>query len=238
MKNALMFALLGLFALGAFAPLAAGQVDETKAEVPELSAFHKVIFPIWHAAYPKKDYAALRAYAPEVEEKSRSVFAAVLSGILRDKQKKWEDGLAAFKKAVEEYAAFAASGTDEEIWRAAEVLHDGYEKLVRIIRPPLKEVDAFHQELYVVYHRHLPAKNIAAITTASAVLCEKAEAVAGASLPQPYVPRRDAFQNAAAELLQACRDLESACAGGDEEAVRASVERLHSSYQALEKVFE
>lgn len=238
MKKVLTCGLIGLFALVSFALPAVGQSDETKAEVHELSAFHKVIYPIWHAAYPKKDYAALRGFAAEVEEKGRAVFTAELPGILRDKQMKWEEGLAAFKTAVEEYAAFAASGTDEEIWGAAEVLHDRYEKLVRIIRPPLKEVDAFHQELYVVYHRHLPANDVAAIAAASTALCEKAEAVAGATLPQRYAPRREAFQKAVAELLGACRDLESVCGGGDMEAVKASVERLHSSYQALERVFE
>ncbi|OGD28749.1 MAG: hypothetical protein A2Y56_15905, partial [Candidatus Aminicenantes bacterium RBG_13_63_10] len=219
MRKAMAFYLFGLLALGFLPALSAEQVDETKAEVPELSAFHDVIYPIWHTAYPDKDYAALRSFAPEVKDKAQGILSAKLPGILRDKQEKWDAGLAEFKKAVENYSASSDSGTDEDIWKAAEVLHDSYEKLVRIIRPPLKEVDEFHQELYVLYHRHLPGKDIAAIAASAPVLREKAEAVARATLSKRHESRLESFQKAAAGLIQACRELEQACAGADAEAV-------------------
>ncbi|MBM3296920.1 MAG: hypothetical protein FJY83_04900 [Candidatus Aminicenantes bacterium] len=238
MKKTTLFALLIFSVLGSLAARPAEQADETKAVVPELSAFHDIMYPIWHTAYPEKDYAALRGFASEVGDKAGAVFAATLPGILRDKQEKWDQGVAEFKKAVEEYIALSASGADEAVWNAAEVLHDRYEKLVRIVRPPLKEVDAFHQELYVVYHRHLPAKDLAAIGAAAGVLRERAEVVTRATLPKRHEPRLEPFQKAAAELLQACRELETACAGGDPDSVASAVEGLHSKYQALEKVFE
>ena len=141
MRKAMAFYLFGLLALGFLPALSAEQVDETKAEVPELSAFHDVIYPIWHTAYPDKDYAALRSFAPEVKDKAQGILSAKLPGILRDKQEKWDAGLAEFKKAVENYSASSDSGTDEDIWKAAEVLHDSYEKLVCIIRPPPDDRD-------------------------------------------------------------------------------------------------
>jgi hypothetical protein len=238
MKRFAPFAWAGLLALGLLPALSAEQVDEVKATVPELSAFHDVIYPIWHTAYPGKDYAALRGFAAEVRTKAEGIFSAKLPGILRDKQEKWDAGLAEFKAAVESYVALSASGADEALWNAAEVLHDRYEKLVRIIRPPLKEVDEFHQVLYVVYHRHLPGKDAASIKAAAPVLSEKAEAITRATLPKRHESRQEAFHKAAAELLQSCRDLEKRCEGDGWEEISAAVEALHARYQALEKVFE
>lgn len=238
MRKTALFALAGLLALWSLPAQAVEQVDEVKASVPELSAFHDVIYPIWHTAYPDKDYAALRGFAAEVKNKAEAVFSAKLPGILRDKKDKWDAGLAEFKAAVESYVALSASGADEAVWNAAEVLHDRYEKLVRIIRPPLKEVDAFHQVLYVVYHRHLPGKDAASVKSAAPVLREKAEAITRAALPKRHEAKLEAFQKAAAELLQSCRELESRGEGDGWDVISAAVENLHSKYQALEKVFE
>jgi hypothetical protein len=40
----------------------------TESTVPALLDFHEVIYPIWHDAYPAKNYSALRGYAPRVKE--------------------------------------------------------------------------------------------------------------------------------------------------------------------------
>ncbi len=137
--------------------------QETESAVPELAAFHEVIYPIWHTAYPAKDIAMLKSLVPQVNELAGKVFAAKLPGILRDKQAKYDAGLAEFRKSVEAYNA-AAKGTDDKaLLDAAEVMHAKYEMLVRAIRPVLKEMDEFHKALYVVYHKDLPAKDWAAV---------------------------------------------------------------------------
>ena len=69
------------------------QTEETESRVEELSEFHEIIYPIWHTAYPEKDYAALREYVPEVNRLAKNLFDAKLPGILRDKQTKWDDGM-------------------------------------------------------------------------------------------------------------------------------------------------
>ena len=71
---ALIFGLLGV----GFAVLAQMPADETKSEVPELTAFHEVIYPIWHTAYPEKDYQALRSYVPQIHELASKIYAAKL----------------------------------------------------------------------------------------------------------------------------------------------------------------
>jgi hypothetical protein len=213
------------------------QMDETQARVPELEAFHDIIYPIWHTAYPDKDYTALRDYAAEVQSLADKVLEAKLPGILRDKQAKWEAGLAEFKKAVEDYAAAASTGTDEAIWNAAEILHARYEMLVRLIRPVLKEVDDFHRELYVLYHKHLPARDLAAIQATVPALADKAEALKQAVLPKRLESRQEAFRQAVAAVQEAVKALGQVCEGAVQSDIETAVNRLHARYQALEKVF-
>jgi len=211
---------------------------ETESSVPELAAFHDVIYPIWHTAYPEKDYQALKGFVPEINKLAEKVFAAELPGILRDKKAKWDEGLAELKNAVGDYNKAAAGSDNAALLTAAEVLHTKYEMLVRTIRPVLKEVDEFHKVLYVVYHRYLPDKKIEEIKAASQDLKSKAEAIPQATLSKRLEPKKEQFLAAAADLVTAATGLVEVCRGNDGPAIEKSVLKLHAKYQALEKVFD
>jgi hypothetical protein len=225
---------IAVFAAAAVPVLA----QETESAVPELAAFHEVIYPIWHTAYPEKDIAMLKSLVPQVNELAEKVFAAKLPGILRDKQAKYDAGLAEFRKSVEAYNAAAKGSDDKAMLDAAEALHAKYEMLVRTIRPVLKEMDAFHKVLYVVYHTHLPAKDWAAIRAAAPDLKAKAEAVSQAKLPARLEPKAEAFAKASGDMVKAAEVLAGLGAAADGAAVEEAVQKLHSRYQDLEKLFD
>ena len=227
-----LFALCLAFA----APLALPQ--ETESAVPELEAFHEIIYPIWHTAYPDKDIAALKGYVPEIDRLAAGVYGAKLPGILRDKEAKWQAGLAELRKSVEAYAAAAMGTDDQTLLDAAETLHARYEMLVRTIRPVLKEMDDFHRVLYVVFHKSLQDKKFDEIRAVSPDLMAKAEAVAKAKLSQRMEARSDIFLAAAADLVAAATALAGASGGADDIALGNAVLALHEKYVALEKVFD
>jgi hypothetical protein len=228
--------ILGLILLAAAAGPALAQ--ETESAVPELSAFHEVIYPIWHTAYPDKDVALLKSLVPQVDELAAKVFAAKLPGILRDKQAKWDAGLAEFRKSVEGYGAAAKGSDDKAMLDAAELLHAKYEALVRAIRPVLAEMDAFHKVLYVVFHTNLPAKDWAAVRAAAPDLKAKAEAIVPAKLSTRLQPKAQAFAAAAGELVKAATVLAGLGPDAGGAAVEQAVLKLHTRYQDLEKIFD
>jgi len=212
--------------------------QETESSVPELEAFHEIIYPIWHTAYPEKDIAALKGFVPEINKLAGKVFKAKLPGILRDKEVKWQAGLAEFRKSVEAYNAAAKGADDQALLNAAEILHARYEMLVRTIRPVLMEIDDFHKALYVVFHKSLPDKKFAEIKAVSGDLKSKAETVTKATLPKRIEAKSAAFQAASADLLMTAMELETACRGDDNAAIESAVLTLHTKYQALEKIFD
>ena len=213
------------------------QIKETDSRVPELEKFHEIIYPIWHTAYPEKDYAALKSYVQEVNELADSIYNAKLPGILRDKKEKWDKGVSEFRSSVEEYEKQAKGNDNDALLKAAEKLHADYEMLIRIIRPVLKEVDQFHQLLYVIYHTYLPGKEYKKIISVSGELAEKAEAITKANLPKKFESKKEKIDTAAKELLTAVQQLGRLKDDSEGKAIEASVENLHAKYQSLEEIF-
>ena len=214
------------------------QEEETESTVPELMEFHSIIYPIWHDAYPDKDYEALRSYVSEINSLAKDVYTASLPGILRDKQAKWEEGLKQFKKAVDDYNSAAAGDDNEALLQAAEDLHAKFEMMVRIIRPILKEMDEFHKVLYVIYHKYLPEKEFDKIKSVTEDLLVKAEAITQAELPKRLTDKNDKFTHAAQELYTSVQDLNSTFGSEDEKAITTAVEHMHTKYQNLEAIFD
>jgi hypothetical protein len=228
-----------IFLLGLGLVMSAEQMPDrdTESTVPELIDFHEIIFPIWHTAFPAKDYVALRGFVAAIDTQSARINAAVLPGILREKKQAWESGLAEFNLAVAAYGKAAAGTDDQALLDAAETLHGRFEMLVRAIRPVAREVDAYHKVLYVVYHKYLPEKNYAGINKLAADMAAKAEAITKATLSPRLAARSEAFQAAAVKLLAETRALEAAGSECLEKDIAALVAKVHAAYQDLEKVF-
>ncbi len=211
--------------------------QDAQYSVPALEAFHEVIYPIWHTAYPQKDMAMLRKLVPEIDRLAKGVADAKLPGILAERQDKWTAGLAVFEKSVRDYDAAAKGANDQALLDAAEALHANYERLVRIVRPVPPEVMEFHSALYVIYHKHLPGKDAPAVRAAVPDLLTKAEAVNKAVLSRRFEALKDKYAAAAAALLDAVRAL-AAVPAADDAGLGPAVEKVHARYQDLEKVFD
>lgn len=235
-KNAV---LLALAALVLTTPVLATTVDaETEARVPALTAFHEVVYPLWHDAWPKKDVDALVALEPKVKAGVEAIAKAELPGILRDKKGSWDLAVARLKGISGEYAKAAAKKDGPALLAAAESLHAHFERMVRIIRPALKELDAFHATLYVLYHRQLQPFALDAVSTSLKTLKEKMGPLSAAALPERLKAKEAEFVAARGRLAAAVDAAVASLEGKDEKKIREAVEAVHSRYQELEKVFD
>jgi len=214
------------------------QADETTATIPILSDFHEVIFTIWHTAWPEKNVAMLSQLAPDVRRYSDSLAKVQLPGILRDKESQWRKNIDQLVTIVGEYEKASSPVDSSALLDAAERLHAQYEALVRITRPPLKEVEAFHQVLYVIYHHYLPEKNVEKLTSAVPDLKEKMTALDTVRLPERQKKREPAFIEARKKLSASVASLDVSQLDTDFAAFASAVETMHGDYQALERVFE
>jgi hypothetical protein len=230
---------LVLLAVAAAVPARAENPEETKAFVPELSAFHEIIHPLWHEAWPSKDTTAVRALWPEVQKHVAAVAGAELPGILRDKKEAWALGLKRLEGAEAAYGAALDGGTLEAKLAAVEELHASFEGLVRTIRPPLKELAAFHEVLYRVYHYDLPNEDRKALVERLPALAQTQAALDAAVLPDHRADRKEAFEAARGKLSRKIDALRALAPGdGEWAAIAEAIEEMHSAYVGVEQVFE
>jgi hypothetical protein len=232
-----------LLAITLVRPLAAQEPDaETTASVPALQEFHAIIFSLWHTAWPNKDTEMMGKLLPDIEKGAATVTAATLPGILRDKKPAWDAGIKKLDEAVTAYRNAVETQDKEKLLGAAEQLHMRYEGLVRVIRPVLKELDAFHAVLYRLYHYSWPENNLPKIRESALALSEKMAALDTAALPKRLEAKSPTFTAARTKLGNAVKGLRELVAPEYDapaaEDLKAAVTLLHNSYLALEKVFE
>jgi cytochrome c556 len=213
--------------------------SEINSSVPELFDFHEVIYPIWHTAYPEKNYSMFKELLPDVNSGAEKIYSAVLPGILRDKQAEWNEGVTKFRSSVERYNK-AMQGTDEdEMLKSAEELHSDFEMLVRIIKPVTKEVDEFHKVLYMIYHHYWPNKDMEEFGTAVDELEMRAEELNKCSLPKWASDKSDEFKDQAQKLYDSTKHLKAMKnANADDSEIEKAIENVHNNYVALERLFD
>lgn len=212
---------------------------ETTSQVKELSDYHEVIYQVWHTGWPEKNIALLKSLSPEVEQGYLKIAKAELPGILRDKEDKWNDGLKILSSYVEDYKTASAKNDSISLLNAAEKVHSQYEVLVRIVKPMLKEVDEFHQVLYMLYHYYTPEYNVVKIKETASELESKLANLNNAKLSKRLQPKQEKFDFAKMELEIAVKKLNELLAtDGNKKSIDTGVDLVHSKYQELEKVFD
>jgi len=212
---------------------------EVNSSVPELFAFHEVIYPIWHTAYPEKNYAMLKEMVPDVNSGAEKIYSAELPGILRDKQEEWDKGVAKLRTSVEKYNQAMAGTNEEEMLLAAEVLHSDFEMLVRIVKPVTKEVDEFHKVLYMIYHHYWPNKNKEELSKAIDDLDMRANELANCVLPKWASDKAEPFAEQSQKLYDSTKNLKALKnSDADDAQLEEAIEDVHSNYVALESLFD
>jgi hypothetical protein len=211
---------------------------ETSATVPALNEFHKVIFKIWHTAWPSKDYDMLTALLPEIEKGVAAVANAELPGILREKKAAWTNGVEKLQAIVKEYKLAIETKQKQSLLDAAEKLHTQFEALVRVIRPSLKELEDFHAVLYMIYHYYMPQDSLEEVKVSVGQLQEKMEVLNKAILPSRFKGKEESFMTARRQLDKAVNELAVMTRSNESEKIKTAVEVTHTSYQAVAKIFE
>jgi hypothetical protein len=214
---------------------------EITSTVPELNKFHEIIYPIWHDAYPSKDYKALKSFVPQIKESVEAINKAKLPGILRDKEAEWKNKLDELNTSAQKYYKAADNNDNEALLSAAEGIHTSYERMNRVIRPAIKEIDDYHQVLYIIYHKLYPDGKFDEIAKLTGDLTAKAEAIL--NYPKDRLKQRlgdniTRYYDAAKQLVNTTLNLKEALKGSDTERKKTAVESVHKAYLDLDSVFK
>ena len=211
--------------------------EELATAVPELRDLHEVVYPLWHSAFPEKDYDLIKELLPQAESLTAKLDKAKLPGILRDKQMVWDQGKENLKASLQDLKNAAESGDKEEMLKHTEAFHAGFERLVRTIRPVVAELDAFHKEMYKLYHYYAPNYELEEIRSTILAMEEKLVPLQQVQLPKRLAERQTGFGIAVQELVAAVNELAKTVKVDDKDAILEAVEKVHSAYQKTERIF-
>jgi hypothetical protein len=211
--------------------------EELVAEVAELGAVHEFMRPLWHDAFPAKDYELIQELVPQLQPTVEALGDVELPGILQDKQAGWDEGRANLVNAFEGLKAAAEAGNEEDMLGYAETFHMAYEGLVRLIRPPLPELDEVHEHLYGLFHYYGPGYDLEKIRVAATNMAAAIPALQAAELPERLADRQADFEAGVAEMAEAVEALMGTLDDPSRADVEAAVEAVHSAYANVEGIF-
>ena len=211
--------------------------EELTSAVPELRNLHEVVYPLWHTAFPEKDYDLIKELLPQLESLTTKLDEAKLPGILRDKQEVWDQGKKRLKAALQGLKSAVTSDDKEEMIKHTEAFHTYFERLVRTIRPVVAELDAFHKEMYKLYHYYAPNYELEKIRSTVLAMEEKLAPLKQVQLPKRLAERQAGFETAVQELAAAVNELAMTVKVDDKDAILEAVEKAHTAYQKTEHIF-
>jgi len=211
------------------------QSADGKAVVPALTEFHPVIYKLWHDAWPAKNTGLMKELLPKVEAGVHDIATAELPGILRERKGAWDDEVKSLQAIANEYRSAAGGNQAQPLLDAAEKLHSQYEKLMRVIRPSLKELGEFHEALYPLYHYYMPGDSLEKIQQSAKMLKEKMAALKSAALPPRLQAQGMEFKALKVDLAEAVDAFAAGAPGGNLKELRKAIETVHERYQKLDE---
>ena len=215
----------------------AGEAELT-AEVPELDAFHEVIYELWHNAWPQKNVPLMIELLPQVETHVERLSNIQLPGILRDKKEEWDTGMAELRGTLETYRSAAAGDDSQALMDAVEAIHSGFEQLMRTVRPVMPALDAYHVELYKIYHYHLPQQQLPELRRTVDSLLVRSQDLMKTQIPPRFADIADTLKQQFQDLEDLTAELRREADSGNWDRIAGSVESVHDQYVNLESTFD
>jgi hypothetical protein len=103
----------------------------------------------------------------------------------------------------------------------------------------MKEIDKFHQELYMIYHYYMTDYNFSKIKSSAEELLRRMDPIDQAKLPARLKDREQTYEQAKTQLREALEQLSQTVANeSPEDQVKQAIETVHDKYQSLVAVFE
>jgi hypothetical protein len=212
--------------------------EMSKPRLEGLKEFHDVVYPVWHSAYPDKDYQLIKDAVPEFKAKMEVINKAELPGFFREKNEDFEKKRETLSKAILDLEEKSKGNDNEALLKATENLHTAYEQLARVFAPRTKELESFHLVLYPLWHEALPNKDFKTIIACAPTLQDKLDTLMKVELSErfkeiapQFIEKRKALKSSVDELVKACNKK-------DNKKIEEKLSKMHTAYQNLDGVFE
>jgi len=221
------------------APSNAPAKDTTDKLAMALEDFHSVLAPMWHEAYPIKDFKSIREQAPLFKQKLMTLIVIPApDNMVQEKREAFFTKRQELAFYVDQYAKAAADSTDSALAASFEKMHWGYEELDKVFMVEIKQLDSFHETLYYLWHKALPAKDYKAVKSTMPVLKAEMDSLMLVKLPGSCYDIKDAFEAKRAALKDAVYQLVDVCQKGTNKQIDEALTLMHEKFMELSSVLK
>jgi hypothetical protein len=129
MIKKLVISTIAVFLLGSNSQILAN-VSVTKTTRKEAyERFHDVLHPLQHEALPQRNFAEIRRQAKELVKRGKAIVSLGRNQASERNRVEFSKALKKFDQALTKFKSDAGSGSDENLAKSFEAVHDLYEEL-------------------------------------------------------------------------------------------------------------
>lgn len=211
--------------------------DTTDLFMKAMDDFHETMAPLWHEAYPKKDFKSIREQAPQFQKK---LYVLLRSPLPTNLEKEKLDSLIAKRQWLSFYVSqlglAAADTVDSVLASALEQLHWAYEEMEKVFAVEIKELDRFHQTLYFLWHEALPKKDYKSIKKTVIVLKAEMDSLMKVPLSYGCREKKEEFEKRKSALKEAVYQLALVCEKGTNQKIEEAMNLMHERFMELNRL--
>jgi len=236
-----LFAGLSFLSAGADEESASTQENDTLVAAPDtvdllrraMDDFHEVLRPLWHESYPDGDLKTIRERAPLLQEKIMTLIRVPAPVDLSPDEEKLHTFLSKRQELafyVMELNRAAKDGPDSTLASAFETMHWGYEELEKFFAVQIEELEKFHETLYYLWHRALPARDYPEIRKTASVIKAEMDSLMKVPVPSGCNIKGEEFEKRKAALKDAVYGFAATSEKGTEDEIDAALKALHDRF--------
>ncbi len=174
--------------------------------------FHKILAPVWHDAWPEKDYDALIAAGPKFKEAFDGIAKLEPKFKSKAREAKFMALRKEFKQKVDEFATAARAGDKEKVYEIMPDLHDAFEMTASSLLPvDYPEFDGFLTTLSIIAKKHIPKNNMEGIIGSTETLVEKASHLNEKTLPEELQEHKKAVLSDLSTIKAITKKMKECC---------------------------
>lgn len=175
-------------------------------------AFHEVMAPTWHTAYPAKDFDALLAAGPKFDSLFKGI--ADIQPTMKNAKRKaaFLTHREEFAHMVKDFAGAAKAGLKDSCYVLMPHVHEAFEQTATTLSPyDYPELEAAKTTLGLIVEKHIPANNMEGITGSTETLVTKAMALTETSVPEDLKDQQESLMKEFAVVLKLTAQMKDCC---------------------------
>ena len=201
-------------------------------------AFHEVMAPTWHSAYPAKDLDALVAAGPKFDSLFKGIAdiqptmksVARKAAFLNHREK--------FAQLVKDFAGAAKAGLKDSCYVLMPSVHEEFENTAHMLSPfSYPELEGAIMTAGIIVEQHIPNKNMDGIIGSTETLVTKVTALNESTIPAEVKGQQEAMVKELARVYKLAALMKDCCDKKDMENYKIHATELSAKLKEVSETY-